>query len=377
MIAAATAAALLVGVATTAAASGSTRSIGAPRSRSASCAPVAPAPPGGTGYLASLTQACLVASTKPANGDLNPYGVAVVPRTVGSLVAGDVLVSNFNNSHNLQGTGSTIVEISPAGSAKLFAHIAPAGVHIGLTTALAVFRNGDVVVGSLPTTNGMPATATAGDLFVLNSTGQLIETIKGANVNGPWDLASYDGGGFGVLFVANVLNGTVAAGGKVVNKGDVVRFVLDLTKNPPAVVQQVVIAGGLAEKTDPSALVIGPTGLAMGANGTVYVADTFHSYIRAIPDGLFAGPSNSPGTVISHGSFLVGPLGLTIAPNGNLISVNAGNAQMVESTVKGAQPEWPTVDSGGAGVLFGLAVQPGGKGIYFVNDGNNTLEIFK
>src|SRR5271165_1061262 len=52
-------------------------------------------------------------STVPANGDLNPYGVAFVPRHFdrgsGPLKHGDILVSNFNNSSNLQGTGTTIV----------------------------------------------------------------------------------------------------------------------------------------------------------------------------------------------------------------------------------------------------------------------------
>ena len=51
-----------------------------------------------------------VVSTVPANGDVNPYGVAFVPNgfpTGGPLEPGDVLVSNFNNSANLQGTGTT------------------------------------------------------------------------------------------------------------------------------------------------------------------------------------------------------------------------------------------------------------------------------
>jgi hypothetical protein len=67
-----------------------------------------------------------VASTVPGNGDVNPYGVAVVPRTEGRLRAGDVLVSNFNNAHNQQGTGTTIVEISPGGKRTLFAQVNPA-----------------------------------------------------------------------------------------------------------------------------------------------------------------------------------------------------------------------------------------------------------
>lgn len=57
-------------------------------------------------------------STVPANGDVNPYGVTQVPVTTGNLVQGDILVSNFNNSANLQGTGTTIMEISPAGAVQ-------------------------------------------------------------------------------------------------------------------------------------------------------------------------------------------------------------------------------------------------------------------
>jgi len=113
-----------------------------------------------------------VASTIPSNGDLNPYGVAVVPTTIGSLVQGNILVSNFNNSANLQGTGTTIVQISPSGNVSLFAQIdannlpgsCPGGV--GLTTALVALKTGWVIVGSLPTTDGTSATAEAGCLLV-------------------------------------------------------------------------------------------------------------------------------------------------------------------------------------------------------------------
>src|ERR1039458_4922370 len=99
-----------------------------------------------------------IASTIPSNGDLNPYGVARVPTTTGSLTKGNILVSNFNNSANLQGTGTTIVQISPSGSVSLFAQIGadklpgPCPGGVGLTTALSVLRSGWVIVGSLPTT---------------------------------------------------------------------------------------------------------------------------------------------------------------------------------------------------------------------------------
>ncbi len=78
-----------------------------------------------------------VGSTIPANGDLNPYGVAPVLNTNGNLVAGNILISNFNASSNQQGTGTTPVQITPTGTTTLFAHISDSACTggVGLTTA--------------------------------------------------------------------------------------------------------------------------------------------------------------------------------------------------------------------------------------------------
>src|SRR5579862_3964116 len=57
-----------------------------------------------------------ISSTVPANGDINPYGLVRVPRTIGNLREGHYLISNFNASSNLQGTGTTIVDVSPSGA---------------------------------------------------------------------------------------------------------------------------------------------------------------------------------------------------------------------------------------------------------------------
>jgi hypothetical protein len=156
-------------------------------------------------------------STVPADNDVNPYGVAVVQRTEGLLQRGDVLVSNFNNSANHQGQGSTIVEVSPGGTVQQFAQINAASLPgscpggVGLTTALVVLRSGWVIVGSLPTSDGTAATAQAGCLIVLDSNGNVRETISGHGINGPWDMTALDAGPIAELFVTNVLNGTVAA----------------------------------------------------------------------------------------------------------------------------------------------------------------------
>src|SRR5271155_1171165 len=70
----------------------------------------AAAAPSVAGFLGGLHTVSQLASTAPANGDVNPYGVAVVPTSLGRLIAGDTLVSNFNDKANVQGTGATIVE---------------------------------------------------------------------------------------------------------------------------------------------------------------------------------------------------------------------------------------------------------------------------
>lgn len=169
-------------------------------------------------FISSLSTIETVTSTVPGNGDVNPYGVVVVPTSTGNLVAGDILISNFNASSNEQGTGSTIVQISPTGTNTLFAQIASDGActgGVGLTTALAIVQTKFVVVGSLPTSDGTSATAQAGCLIVLDNMGSVVDTFTSKQINGPWDMTAIDQGTKSLLFVTNVLNGTVAAGGKV------------------------------------------------------------------------------------------------------------------------------------------------------------------
>jgi hypothetical protein len=329
----------------------------------------------------------VVASTVPANGDLNPYGVALVPVTGGNLHAGHILVSNFNNSANLQGTGTTIVDISPAGTMSLFAQLdakslpgsCPGGV--GLTTALVVLRSGWVIVGSLPTSDGTAATAKAGCLIVLNSTGKPVETISGALINGPWDMTALDVGFGSVLFVTNVLNGTVAAAGQVVNGGTVVRVNLTTFGTAvPSVKSLTVIGSDFPERTDPAALVIGPTGVGLSDDGVLFVADSLTNRIAAIPNAISRQSPLPQGTTVSEGGSLNDPLGLAINPReGGIAAVNGNNGLLVVTRPNGSQVVKKLLDSSGsppgAGALFGLAFAP--EGLYFVDDATNTLNILR
>jgi hypothetical protein len=337
-------------------------------------------------FIGPFTHLKNIASTVPANGDVNPYGVAVVQRSQGMLQRGDVLVSNFNNFNNLQGTGSTIVEVSPSGQQTLFAQITPSDLTgpcpggVGLTTALTILQNGWVVVGSTPSTNGMAATAQAGCLIVLDSQGQVRETISGYGINGPWDMTSASLGPFAELFVTNVLNGTVAADGAVVYQGTVLRLLLRVSRNyPPKLLRVTTIGSGFFEQTNAAAFVIGPTGVGLGPNGTLYVADTGENRITAIPNATTRSSSAGTGSVLTSGGRLNAPLGLTIAPNGDVLSVNGGNGLIVETTPAGAQVAHFFLDKSGSprgsGALFGLAVAPGGRGVYYVDDATNFLRL--
>jgi hypothetical protein len=334
-----------------------------------------------TPFLPSLPMLTVIGSTVPANGDINPYGIAVVPRSTGDLVKGDVLVSNFNASSNLQGTGTTIVQLSPKGVMTVFATVTNADVPkctggVGLSTALVVLRTGWVVVGSLPTKDGTSATAMAGCLIVLNSVGKVAGTISGSPINGPWDMTAWDGGSSAVLFVSNVLNGTVAANGAVVHGGTVVRIDLSDTHSMmPKVTSERVIGWGFAERTDPGALVIGPTGLALDGRSNLYVADTLNNRIAVIANAVMRTSPSHMGMTLSAHHFLNQPLGLALAPNGDVLAVNAGDGNAVEISPAGHQVAKRLLDSAGAGTLFGLALAPGGHGLYFVDDGSNNLQL--
>ncbi len=341
------------------------------------------APGHGHPFLSQLTMVTNVSSTVPANGDLNPYGIVEVPRTEGTLVRGDTLVSNFNAASNLQGTGTTIVQISPSGAMSLFAQLSgalpgrcPGGV--GLTTALTVLSGGFVVVGSLPVTDGGTGTPEAGCLIVLNSVGSPVETWSGPMINGPWDLTAVQLSGFTELFVTNVLNGTVAAGGSVVDRGTVVRIdVVDLPGQNPRMTGARVVGSGFAEQLNSSALVLGPTGLSLGTGGTLYVSDTINNRLAAIPSAWRRSTAVGKGGItLTSGGSLNSPLGMTLAPNGDLITVNGGDGNAVETTPAGQQVATEQIDPAGAGGdLFGLTVNRDRRSISFVDDGDNTLKL--
>lgn len=339
------------------------------------------------GFLATLGKPTQVGSTVPSNGDVNPYGVAVVPTTIGALVQGDTLVSNFNDQANTQGTGSTIIEISPNGAAIPFAQIGslpsseacPGG--IGLSTALSILPGGWVVVGSMPTglDGALPNADPAGCLIVLNSTGTPVETWSNQNINGPWDMTTVPTSSGAEIFVSNVLSRSSPSWPTppVSALCTVTRIDVSLaTGTPPVMTGSTVIGNGFPWRANQAALVQGPTGSALGKNGTLYVAETIGSLIVAIPNALSRTTAvSAAGSILTSGGFLNGPLGMTLAPNGDVIAMNGNDGNVVEISPAGHQIAKVSLVPNGAGDLFGATIAPDGQDLLFVNDGTNSLDI--
>lgn len=309
----------------------------------------------------------IVSCTIPDNGDLNPYGIAFVPKDFpsgGKIAPGDVLVANFNASSNLQGTGVTIIKFTP--SAGVVTPLVSAGQKgtattfftskvTGLTTALGVLRKGFVIVGNLPSTDGTFKTHGTGSLQVIDRNGHLVRMLMDPMFSGPWDLTINDEGATAQLFVSNVLKGTVVRLDLSVGDTDVVIR----TKNE--------IAQGYAHRGDPTAFVLGPTGLAFDNKTKIlYVASTLDNAVFAVSA---AGMRTSPvdkGDLVFQDPHLRGPLALVTAPNGDLITAN-GDAvngdpthpsELVEFTKGGKFVGESNVDAAQGGA-FGIAVPPG------------------
>lgn len=69
------------------------------------------------------------------------------------------------------------------------------------------------------------------------------------------------------------------------------------------------------------------------------MADTADNRITAIPNALDRRTSAGAGTVVTTDQNLNGPLGLAIAPNGDILTVNGGDGNIVETTQ--TAPRWP------------------------------------
>jgi hypothetical protein len=340
-----------------------------------------------------------VISTVPSAGEMNPYGVAIVPADFpsgGELQPGDTLVANFNDANNVQGNGTTIVRI-PAGTASTTANAATffTSKLTGVTTTPVILKSGFVIVGNVPNDPKAPGSVGQGTLQVLDKNGKLVETLTDSSLlKDPWGLAVNDHGKSFQLFVSNV-SGTSGPGGTALPNGTVTRIDMKIRNGMPAVEDMVQIASGYATRPDAGAFVVGPGGLAYDAKTeTLYVASEAEMVkgvetgtIFAIRDANETFRDRGMGRVVfADAAHLHGPMGLALAPNGDLITANADAvnvdpnqlSELVEFTPRGRFVSQFSVDPNDAGAAFGVALGTiGGKeSLAAVNDANSTLDIW-
>jgi hypothetical protein len=324
-------------------------------------------------------------TTVPANGDVNPYGLAIVPNgsSGGTLHAGQFLVANFNNSANVQGTGTTIVAITPGqnpATAPVF-YTSPVS-ETGFSEALEVVRvhGADfVIVGNVPTTDGSFSTIGAGSVQIINANGQLVQTLTSSTMlNGPWASAVNVQGNTAQLFISNVVGGTVT---RIDLKG--VKRHGQVSLNVESMTQ---IASGYTVEANSAAVVVGPGGLAYNSKtDTLYVDSTGDNEVFAVAHAARTHADHGTGTLIYQDpAHLRGPIGLALAPNGDLLATNDdavnGNpsfpSELIEFTPQGQFVGQLSLDPA-QGAAFQILVQGHGKTVTVLslNDDTNTLDF--
>jgi hypothetical protein len=347
------------------------------------------------GMLESIHRHATLTSSVTDNGDLNPYAVVVAPVSAGKIEKDDVLVDNFNNVSNLQGTGTTIIDYRPSTKQTiLFAKLpqklpeCPGGV--GLTTAMTMLKTGWVIVGSTPSTDGTTATKGDGCVIVLDPNGKMVAAWSGSTINDPWgDMAVIDNGSSATLFISMAGFGLPspdvldkATGFPVImHKSTVLRLNIKIPDGkPPVLVDQTVIGDGFSARADRDNFLLGPTGLALGPDQTLYVTDGLDNVITAIPNAVNRTDSAGTGKVVTQGGLLSWPLAMVYTPAGHLLVCNGKDGQLVEvdpAAGKQIYSQWIDSDQAqsppGNGDLFGIALTPDGDGFYYVEDDMNTL----
>ena len=347
------------------------------------------------GQLSSLHDVTVASAVAP-NGDNNPYGIAVVPKSTGELTAGNLLVVDFNSAAGTAGGGTTVLQIDPAtGSTSVFFQGVPLAGPVGVAINPA---NDGVWIGDY----GTAANGTAANDLLINAAGSLVATFTNATTAGKANFMGVWGQGVstsaGVSFYwGNAGDATTGAGG-----GDVWR----LTPNPGAVkagsslqdptcsngpsTQPVCatysqIAAGQAQTSigASASSAAGPQGFAFDqATGTLYETNDASNTLYAIP-GAATATSARAATVVYHGPALDSPQNVVIDPaNGNLLVVNgAGNNDLVEITPQGQVVAMRDLTPGQpGGALFGLAVGTDAAGnpvIYYGNDHTNTVHALE
>lgn len=328
---------------------------------------------GTASILKTLTREQTIGSAvSPVTGDQNPYGLDIAKVTSGKIAAGDLVVCDFNNPANVQGTGRSIVALHPVVGAKPL-NITGNHENTGCD-ALALNPAGPI----------WAAAFSANDNPIFLPSGAFVTALS----NGPWHNP------FGEAFVPPVNSISVPAF-YVSNAGDGSLVRVGIFPSPP-MFRFTVIATGFPVNHGVPGSILGPSGLNYtSVNDRLYVVDGTNNTLYAINNisritshGIivnghtFSGPQAGAAHVIFSGAPLNGPISSAILPGGNIAVGNTldptGKNLMVEISPTGSLLDVKNVDTGAAGAIFGMVasgISPGTTKLYFNDDNDNTVKV--
>ncbi len=328
------------------------------------------------------TIATLSSTVDAANGDNNPYALAIAPPVSTSFPAdgisghvqpGDIIVGNFNNSAGTQGAGTTYEDVTTGHPINVFTE--PAGTAGGPVAFAFNTVNGYNWVANA----GLLNSTSPGDQQIVSPTGTLAGTLTNSATQYAWgETFNNLFGGKGAFFTSNVYSGSIVRT-NIVATNTGVNFTYDtLASGLPTTLSGF---GGTA---------VGPSGMVDTSNDTLYFVDglnnTVYSIANASTVAANTGTSNVQ-TVYSDtsGKYLDQPVGLTLNPiNGDLIISNQKTNNLVElnpttkTIVAVKTVDHTAVQSNGNGSgLFGVAATTDANGnlkVYFTDDNTNTVD---
>ena len=329
-------------------------------------------PASSVSVLKALAHERTVGSARdPATGDLNPYGLDIAKVTSGKIQAGDLVVCDFNDSSNVQGTGTAILALHPAlGSHPV--HIASAASLTGCN-ALAMSPAGPI----------WNAAFSANDNPIVSGNGAVLTTLSQETWHHP----------FGQAF-APPLNASSVPAFYVSNAGDgsLVRVYVE----PGPTFKFSTIVTGFPVNHGVPGSILGPSGLNYqpmndrlyivdGTNNALYAIDHISRIVShgiAVNGFSFSGPQASAAHVIFHGHPLNGPISSALLFNGNIVLGNTldpnGENLMVEISPTGQLLFVRNVDAGAAGSIFGMVASGTSLAttkLYFNDDNANSVIV--
>ncbi len=355
---------------------------------------------GVTSVLKSLKKHVTIGSTvDPTNGDVNPYGLALGDKTL--------YVCNFNNSSNVQGTGTSIVALpTKAGSSPR--HFAADNALLGCSS-LAINKSHTTLyaTGALAKTLDVYCASSKG---ACGGAGKLVKSIKGKSVVRPWGAIWAVPTGIyeyasKALFISDATTGSILLAVSCAGGGGACQ-----TPMTPVVTGFKVNHGKPGSIFGPSGLAFDPKNcVKIGANnacGTLYVVDGATNTVVAIHNAMnlrkpksivvgktgtsFSGPAKAWASLLYSGKPLKGPISSALLFNGNLVVGNTTEPAGTNSLIEIAQPkclavpckpgtvvDQVNVDKGAAGALFGIVAtgsKPGNTAVFFNDDNANNVQ---